>query len=39
LWATDKPELIPEAVKDLFFEITYQEHSIHNDGTTNLRGE
>jgi len=24
LWATDKPELIPEAVKDMFFEITYE---------------
>ena len=25
LWATDRPDLIPENIKDLFFQITYDE--------------
>ena len=25
LWATDKPDLIPESIKDYFFQITYDE--------------
>jgi len=25
LWATDRPDLIPESIKDLFFQITYNE--------------
>lgn len=25
LWATDRPDLIPESIKDLFFPITYDE--------------
>lgn len=25
LWATDKPELIPEDIKEMFFEITFEE--------------
>jgi hypothetical protein len=25
LWATDRPDLIPESIKDLFFKITYDD--------------
>lgn len=25
LWATDRPDLIPESIKDLFFEITFDD--------------
>lgn len=28
LWATDRPDLIPESVKDLFFQITFDETEV-----------
>ena len=28
LWATDRPDLIPEIVKDLFFQITFDETEV-----------
>ncbi len=27
LWATDKPNMIPDEIKDLFFQITYDERN------------
>jgi hypothetical protein len=28
LWATDRPDLIPESVKDLFFQITFDDMDV-----------
>jgi hypothetical protein len=28
LWATDRPDLIPESIKDLFFQITFDEREV-----------
>jgi len=30
LWATDRPDLIPKNIKDLFFEITYNDRELTN---------
>ena len=28
LWATDRPDLIPKEIKDLFFEVTYESREV-----------